>query len=78
MIVAPKGAIAQVGSKSDVRPVSVRPLSHEITTLWDLENPYLVPESAFVLVHFWHLGSKDLSDVGHDTQSLTGLSHVLD
>ena len=26
-------------------------VSHEITTFGDLENPYLVPESAFVLVH---------------------------
>ena len=35
------------------RSVCVRPLSHEITTFWDLVNPYLVPESAFVLVSFW-------------------------
>ena len=49
-LLPPKGAIVQVGSKFDVRP-SVRPWCH--AHFLDLENPYLVPESAFVLVHFW-------------------------
>ena len=52
----------QVGSKFVfVQCLSVCPsVSHEITTFWDLVNPYLVPESAFWLVvgSSWLKGSE--------------------
>ena len=48
-IIDPEGAIVQVGSKFDVRPSVVLVFGdHFLGHL----NPYLVPESAFVLVHF--------------------------
>ena len=50
----------------------------ETDPLFGQLNPYLNPESAFVLVRFWVIlvqnEPKDLSDVGHVTQSLMVLS----
>ena len=82
IIIAPEEGFYAVGSKFDVRQMSVV----RLLVFWDHflghVNPYLVPESAFVLVSFWVILAqdepKDLSDVCHVTQFLTGLTHALD
>ena len=80
----PKGTIVQVCSKFNVRPSArlfVCPSVRGVTlflkiTFWDLLNPYLVPESAFVLVSFWVISAQRIWVTS--AQYLAGLSHVLD